>query len=385
MSMNPQKTATSARGPLLFLLIFCAAATLTALYGAASRAAPNNASEISASVRQFSGVLATVQRSYAEPVDSEKIIYDGAIPGMLHVLDPHSNFFDPRQYDSFREEQEGKYYGVGMQVAARDHLTVVVSPFVGSPAYKAGIRPGDSILKVDGKPCEGLSTTDVAGLLKGPKGTEVHITLGRQGWDAPIEVSIIRDEIPRPGVEYSGLLKPGIGYVRVPSFNETTDADLTEALHQINYPRLDALILDLRGNPGGLLNEAVGMAGMFLEKGQLVVYPPRPRVHRAHLQSGARKPGHRRPVDRADQRSKRLGLRNRGRRHPGSRPRPDRWRNKFRKRFGPDPVSAERRYRVAADHRPLLHSQWAPDPARVQRRLALRLSLQSQAARPSPS
>ncbi len=272
MLMNRQKTATGARGPLLFLLIFCASATFTALYAVASRAAFNSASETSASVRQFSGVLAIVQRSYAEPVDSEKIIYDGAIPGMLHVLDPHSNFFDPRQYDSFREEQEGKYYGVGMQVAARDHLTVVVSPFVGSPAYKAGIRPGDSILKVDGKSCEGLSTTDVVDLIKGPKGTEVHLTLGRQGWDAAIEVSIIRDEIPRPGVEYSGLLKPGIGYVRVPSFNETTDTDLADALRQVNYPHLDALILDLRGNPGGLLNEAVGMAGMFLEKGQLVVY-----------------------------------------------------------------------------------------------------------------
>src|SRR5580700_3224015 len=128
MLMNRKKTASGARGPLLFLLIFCASATFTVFYAVASRAASNSASETSASVRQFSGVLAIIQRSYAEPVDSEKIIYDGAIPGMLHVLDPHSNFFDPRQYDSFREEQEGKYYGVGMQVASRDHLTVVVSP-----------------------------------------------------------------------------------------------------------------------------------------------------------------------------------------------------------------------------------------------------------------
>jgi carboxyl-terminal processing protease len=273
MLMNSRKTASGVRGPLLFLLIFCASATLTTFYGVASlAAAPSNAPEAIESVRQFSRVLAAVQHSYAEPVDTEKIIYDGAIPGMLHVLDPHSNFFDPRQYDSFREEQEGKYYGVGMQIAARDHLTVVVSPFEGSPAYKAGIRPGDSILNVDGKSCEGLNTTDVADLLKGPKGTEVHITLGREGWDAPIEVSIVRDEIPRSGVEYAGLLRPGLGYVRVPSFNETTDADLSDALAQINYRHLDGLIVDLRGNPGGLLNEAVGMAGMFLEKGQLVVY-----------------------------------------------------------------------------------------------------------------
>ena len=115
---------------------------------------------------------------------------------MLHVLDPHSNFSIPGSTIPSAKSRKRKCYGVGMQVAARDHLTVVVSPFVGSPAYKAGIRPGDSILKVDGKSCEGLSTTDVVDLIKGPKGTEVHLTLGRQGWGRAIEVSIIRDEIP---------------------------------------------------------------------------------------------------------------------------------------------------------------------------------------------
>jgi carboxyl-terminal processing protease len=204
-------------------------------------------------------------------VDTDKAIYDGAIPGMLHVLDPHSNFFDPKQYALFREEQEGRYYGVGMVVAQRDNNTVVRSPFVNSPAYKAGIRPGDVILKVDGKACPGLTTTQVAEMLKGAKGTAVHISLGREGWEKPIDVTVVRDEIPRPGVQFYEMVKPGIGYVRVSTFNETTDSDLSDALKHLDASKLDGLIIDLRGNGGGLLNQAVGMADMFLDKNELVV------------------------------------------------------------------------------------------------------------------
>ena len=113
-----------------------------------------------------------------------------------------------------------------MTVAPRENQTVVLAPFMGSPASKAGIRPGDMIMQVDGKNCTGLTTTQVADMLKGAKGTTVHISLGREGWDKPIEVTVVRDEIPRPGVEFSEMVKPGIGYVRVSTFNETTDTDL---------------------------------------------------------------------------------------------------------------------------------------------------------------
>jgi carboxyl-terminal processing protease len=142
---------------------------------------------------------------------------------------------------------------------------------VNSPAYKAGIRPGDIILKVDGKTCTGLTTNQVADMLKGAKGTPVHISLGREGWDKPIEVTVVRDEIPRPGVEYSEMVKPGIGYVHVSTFNETTDSDLTDALQKLDVSKLDGLIIDLRDNGGGLLNQAVGMADLFLDKNELVV------------------------------------------------------------------------------------------------------------------
>jgi len=269
-----KSSGSAARGIGLLILVLAVSAILGGFYGpsaTATSAGSPNSDDLQDSVKSFTRVLSVVQRNYADPVDTDKVIYDGAIPGMLHVLDPHSNFFDPKQYALFREEQEGKYYGVGMIVEQRDNQTVVQAPFVNSPAYKAGIRPGDTILKVDGKTCTGLTTNQVADMLKGAKGTPVHITLGREGWDKPIEVTVVRDEIPRPGVEYSEMVKPGIGYVHVSTFNETTDDDLKAALKQLDWSKLDGLVIDLRDNGGGLLNQAVGMADLFLDKNELVV------------------------------------------------------------------------------------------------------------------
>jgi carboxyl-terminal processing protease len=262
---------SSRRGIILLTAVLAISALLGGWFGPTVRATAAGGSDMQDSVKSFTRVLSIVERNYADPVDVDKAIYDGAIPGMLRVLDPHSNFFDPRQYALFREEQQGKYYGVGMTVQGRDNQTIVLAPFVGSPAYKAGIRPGDIIQKVDGKSCTGLTTTEVADMLKGAKGTTVHISLGREGWDKPIDVTVVRDEIPRPGVEYFTMVKPGIGYVRVSTFNETTDNDLAEALKQLDVSKLDGLIIDLRNNGGGLLNQAVGMSDMFLDKNEIVV------------------------------------------------------------------------------------------------------------------
>jgi len=264
---------SSKRGVVVLIAVLGISAVLGGLFGPTlrARASSNSDTQLQDSVKSFTRVLSVVQRNYADPVDTDKVIYDGAIPGMLHVLDPHSNFFDPKQYALFKEEQQGKYYGVGMTISQRDNQTVVLAPFVGSPAYKAGIRPGDIVLKVEGKSCDGLTGTEVADMLKGPKGTVVHISLGREGWDKPIEVTVTRDEIYRPAVEFFTMLKPGIGYVRLISFSETTDSDVAEALKQLDYPKLDGLVFDLRNNGGGLLNQAVGLADMFLDKNEIVV------------------------------------------------------------------------------------------------------------------
>ncbi len=221
------------------------------------------------SLRQFSEVYSLVEQNYSEPVNPDKAIYNGAIPGMLHVLDPHSNFFDPKSYSLLREEQSGKYYGVGMQIAPRNNRIIVVAPFAGTPAYKAGLRPGDAIIAVDGKPTDNLSVSDVADMLKGPKGTNVHISILREGAEKPLEFNVVRDEIPRYSVDLKFLIRPGIGYMHITAFNETTEQEVEGALQQ--FGDLKGLVLDLRGNPGGLLNEGVGVADKFLKRGQVIV------------------------------------------------------------------------------------------------------------------
>ena len=224
------------------------------------------------SVRSFTQVYEVVQQNYAEPVNPDKAIYNGAIPGMLRVLDPHSNFFDPKSYAALREEQRGKYYGVGMQVGPRNNKVIVIAPFTGAPAYRAGIRPGDIIIAVDGKQTDNMSTSDVAELLKGPKGTTVKITVLREGSDKPLDFNVVRDEIPRYSVDVHFMIRPGIGYIHVAGFQETTEHEVAQALDQLQEQgELKGLILDLRQNPGGLLSEGVGVADKFLKKGQVIV------------------------------------------------------------------------------------------------------------------
>ncbi|HXM94344.1 MAG TPA: S41 family peptidase [Candidatus Dormibacteraeota bacterium] len=259
------------RGLLLVVAVLLLSAILGGIYGPGVKATTSSSDDYKAAVRDFTRVLDVVQNNYADPVNVDKAVYQGAIPGMLRMLDPHSNFFDAKQFALLREDQRGKYYGVGMVVAPRENHTVVMAPYVGAPAYNAGLRPGDVIMKVDEKSTEGLSTGEVADLLKGPKGTVVKITVSREGYTEPLIFTVTRDEIPRHSVDISFMLKPGIGYVRLSGFNETTDREIAESLKQLNAASLDGLILDMRGNPGGLLNEAVAVGDMFLDKNQLIV------------------------------------------------------------------------------------------------------------------
>src|SRR3981189_3322558 len=232
-------------------------------------ATPSSDSDVRDSMKQFTAVYETIEQNYADPVNADKAIYNGAIPSMLHQLDPHSNFFDPKSYSALREEQRGKYYGVGMTVGPRNNKVIVIAPFAGTPAYRGGIRPGDIIVAVDGKPTDNMSTGDVADLLKGPKGTTVHITILREGNEKPLEFAVVRDEIPRYSVDLHFLIKPGIGYLHIAGFNETTEKEVSDALDEMGD--LKGLILDLRQNPGGLLSEGVGVADKFLKKGAVIV------------------------------------------------------------------------------------------------------------------
>src|SRR5256885_429364 len=251
------------------VILICGA--LGAMFGQriGASAGVSDGSDVSDSLRNFSQVYDLVEQNYAEPVNPDKAIYNGAIRGMLRVLDPHSNFFDPKAYSALREEQRGKYYGVGMQVGPRNNKVIVIAPFVGTPAYRAGIRPGDIIIAVDGKPTDNMNTSDVAELLKGPKGTNVKITILREEVDKPMDFNIVRDEIPRASVDLHFMIRPGIGYMHVAGFQETTEKEVSDALDEMGD--LKGLILDLRQNPGGLLSEGVGVADKFLKKGAVIV------------------------------------------------------------------------------------------------------------------
>ena len=240
--------------------------------GKVSAQSASQESTLRDSLHSFTDVYGIVEQNYAEHLDNDKVdkaIYDGAIPGMLHVLDPHSNFYDPKAFAQMREDQHGRYYGVGMQIRPQGEKIYVLAPFEGSPAFKAGIRPGDQIMAVDGVSTEKLDSTKVASMLKGPRATHVVVTMSREGADKPLIFDLVRDEIPRPSVDMAFLIRPGIGYVHVTNFMETTSHELGDALDK--FGEIHGLLIDLRGNPGGLLNEAVNVSDKFLERGQVVV------------------------------------------------------------------------------------------------------------------
>ncbi|HEV2177501.1 MAG TPA: S41 family peptidase [Terriglobia bacterium] len=256
-------------------------------------------SDVQSNMKAFTQVYDLVESNYADPIAADKAIYGppnssvGAIPGMLRTLDPHSNFFDPRSFDQLREEQEGKYYGVGMTIETRLNrmgklMTYVVLPIPGSPAFKVGLRPGDAIIQVNGKSTEGLQVSQVADMLKGPKGTVARVSVTREGSDQPLQFTITRDQINRPTVDDAFLIRPGVAYIHINGEDETTNDELTAALKRLDAKDLRGMVLDLRNNPGGLLNEAVDVSDHFLQKDQLIVYHygRRSREQRYYAQHG---------------------------------------------------------------------------------------------------
>ena len=167
-----------------------------------------------------------------------------------------------------REDQAGHYFGVGMLVGAPEGKVIVMYPFQGSPAYKAGLRPGDRILSVNGASCVGLDIPAVSNMLKGPHGTHARIEVARLGSDAPLTFNVIRGEVERDSVTYAFWIQPGIAYIKVEGFNENTGHEFEKALNELGEPNINGLVLDLRDNPGGILQEAVSVADHFLRKGR---------------------------------------------------------------------------------------------------------------------
>ena len=228
--------------------------------------------DIRESVKMFTSVYSLVENNFAEPIDPDKAIYKGAITNMLRTLDPHSNFFDPKDFQLLQEDQRGRYSGVGMYVGARSGgRIIVIYPFTGSPAFLAGIHPLDTLVSIEGKSTTGLTTLQVADLLKGPRGTRVEVIVKRDGREEPLLFKITRNDIPRLSVQNSFHIRPNIVYLRVDSFNENTGREYEDTMRKLGEGSLDGLVLDLRGNPGGLLKEGVAVADRYLKKGQVIV------------------------------------------------------------------------------------------------------------------
>ena len=221
--------------------------------------------------KNFTAALNAVESNYVGDVDPDRLVY-GAISGMLATLDPHSSFFDPRAYAQMRERQEGHYYGLGISIGVVDGDITVANVFEESPAYQKGLRRGDIIAKIEGTETKGWSSEQAVGKLRGPRGSSVAISVKRAGYDKLIDLKVTRDEIHIPTVTAAFMLDSQTGYIKLTEFGENSDQELGKALKDLGGKGMKRLVFDLRGNPGGALDQAIKIANRFLPRGDMVVY-----------------------------------------------------------------------------------------------------------------
>jgi carboxyl-terminal processing protease len=221
----------------------------------------------------FGRVLALVEDEFIGETDSKELV-DDAIRGMLHQLDPHSNYLDEESFSEMRDEQRGKFSGLGIQINKRgpDYPLTIIAPIDGTPADRAGLRSGDVISEINGEPTLELTVNGAVSRLKGPKGTSVTITIERPGPTEPFEVTIERDDIPVDSIRVAHMLDGDVGLVRVANFTSTTADELDRAIARLSEQGMTKLLLDLRGNPGGLLDQAVQVSERLIPSGELIVY-----------------------------------------------------------------------------------------------------------------
>ena len=222
-------------------------------------------------MKEYTDLLTAVTSWAPDEVGADKFVYS-SIDGMLRTLDPHTSFLEPKEYADMQDRQKGSFYGLGILVTKRNDQVTVITPLEGTPAARLGIRAGDVISEVEGVSTDDLSLDEVVKRLKGPKGTTVHIKIMRVGMKEPIPLSIVRAAIPTNSISNVLMLKPGVGYIRIKDFTATTVRELDEAIDKLKEQGMQKLVLDLRQNPGGLLDAAVGVADHFLDKGQMIVY-----------------------------------------------------------------------------------------------------------------
>lgn len=221
-------------------------------------------------IELFSDSLAVIQTDYVEDIKPKDLIY-GALRGMLSALDPHSQFMDPDTYNELKVDTEGKFGGLGIEITIQDGLLTIITPIEDSPAWKAGLKANDRIVKINNELTRDISLTDAVKKMRGKVGDPVSITVLRESEKKLIEFKLVRDVIKIQDIKNVKILEDGIGYVRIVEFRENTASELTNAIEKLKKTGMTSLILDVRNNPGGLLDTAVEVAEHFVEKGKLIV------------------------------------------------------------------------------------------------------------------
>lgn len=261
--MKGNKTAL-----ILMLVIVVAAVSIS--IGRLSVTSVSAAGEGYEELKTFTEVMSMVRKYYVEEVKTKDLIY-GAIKGMLSSLDPHSSFMPPEAYKEMQVETKGEFGGLGIQIGMKDKFLTVIAPIEDTPAYRAGIKAGDKIVKINKEPTKDMSLQDAVSKMRGAPKTAVTIGVLREGWQSPKDFALIREIIKIKSVK-SKVLEDKIGYIKINQFQEQTASDLSAAIDKLGEEKVNSLVLDLRNNPGGLLNSAIDVTSKFLPKGKLVVY-----------------------------------------------------------------------------------------------------------------
>jgi len=245
-------------------------------------------------LKVFTETISIVRKSYVEDVKPKDLIYN-AIKGMIGSLDPHSGFMTPEMYREMQVDTKGEFGGLGIQIGIKEEMLTVIAPIEDTPAYKAGIKAGDHIIKINNEFTKNMSLHDAVSKMRGVPGTSVKITILREGWKETKDFTIVREVIKIKSVK-SKLLEDGIGYIKINQFQEQTSDDLSNALEELIQKNINALVFDLRNNPGGLLNSAVDVASQFLPEGKLIVYIKDKKGERQEYQSGKTKSNYTLPM-----------------------------------------------------------------------------------------
>jgi len=250
---------------------------------------PANEDALYKELELFSDALSIVQTDYVEQPEAKQLIY-GALKGMLATLDPYSQFLDPDSYNELKIDTEGQFGGLGIEITLKDDILTIITPIDDTPAQKAGLKPTDRIVKIDGQMTRGITLLDAVKKLRGKPGTKVTLTILREGENELKDYALTRDIILIQSIRETKLFEHDIGYVRISDFRENTTRDLEQALDKLKSKHMQGLVLDLRNNPGGLLDVAVSTAELFLSRQQLIV-STKGRLRNQNLEFRSRRQG----------------------------------------------------------------------------------------------